>query len=304
MVSAPSVCFSLPHYLSIQWLWIAFDASPSRHIFFNFVLGDSNRELLPTSLKDRIRKGETTFGSWILTGSPIVVDVLSNLGFDWLVFDMEHSPISLDTTAGMIQVLNRSEIAPLVRIAQIDQAGPKHVLDAGAKGVVAPLVNTAEDAERVVAFCKYPPAGVRGVAGAKASRYGLDLGNYIRRANEETIVVVQIETPQSLKNVGEIVAVKGVDVAFVGPMDLTMNLGLFDNRSNAKVLEAMKEVVKACGDAGKTAGVFAANVKEAELAVERGFKFVSLASDVDHLIGGARSFLSALKKTYDNSTRS
>lgn len=247
-------------------------------------------------MRNRIGRGETTFGTWILTGSTVAVDVLSNLGFDWLTFDMEHSPISIETAASMIQVLNRSRIAPIVRIAQIEQAGPKHALDAGAKGIIAPLVNTVADAERVVTFCKYPPAGVRGVAGTKASRYGLDFRSYIRKANEDSIVVVQIETSQAIKNVGEIVSVKGVDVAFVGPSDLTVNLGLFDDRSNVKVLDAMKEVVKACNDAGKTAGVFASSLEEAELAVRRGFRFISLGSDVDHLIRGARSFLDTLKK--------
>lgn len=251
---------------------------------------------MSASLRSRIGKGETTFGTWVLTGSPVVVDVLSNLGFDWLVFDMEHSPISIDTAASMIQVLNRSEIAPIVRIAQIEQAGPKHALDAGAKGIVAPLVNTAAEAERVVTFCKYPPAGVRGVAGTKASRYGLDFRSYIRKANEDSVVVVQIETRQAIENVGEIVAVKGVDVAFVGPSDLTMNLGHYDDRSNVEVVDAMKKVVKACDDAGKTAGVFAASAEEAELAVKRGFRFISLGSDFDYLIGGAKSFLGAINR--------
>jgi 2-keto-3-deoxy-L-rhamnonate aldolase RhmA len=181
-----------------------------------------------------------------------------------------------------------------VRVGQIDQALFKAVLDAGAHGVIVPLVNTAEEAERAVRFCKYPPVGVRGAAGAKASDYGLSYGTYIRTANDETTVVAQIETPQAVQNIREIVAVRGVDIAFVGPSDLTLTMGLLDDRSNPRVAEAMMTVVKACTDAGKVAGVMASSVEEAKLAVQRGFRFISLASEMKHATVGAQTFLAAV----------
>jgi 2-keto-3-deoxy-L-rhamnonate aldolase RhmA len=191
-------------------------------------------------------------------------------------------------------VLNGGAATPIVRVGQIDQALFKIVLDTGAYGVVVPLVNTAEEAERAVLFCKYPPMGVRGVAGSKVSDYGMSLGKYIRTANDETTVIAQIETPQAVQNIREIVSVKGVDVAFVGPTDLTMTMGLLDDRSNPKVAEAMLKVVKACDDAGKAAGVMALSLEEARLAVQRGFRFVSLATDMKYVTVGARSFLEAV----------
>jgi len=249
---------------------------------------------LHNSMKRKLERNETVVGTWISSGSPNMVDLLKELPFDWFVLDMEHSAITIETVGAMIQVLNGSTVTPLVRVGQIDQALFKAVLDAGAHGVIVPLVNTAEEAEKAVRFCKYPPVGVRGAAGAKASDYGLSYGTYIRTANDETTVVAQIETPQAVQNIGEIVSVKGVDIAFVGPSDLTLTMGLLDDRSNPKVAEAMMTVVKACADAGKVAGVMASSVDEAKLAVERGFRFISLASEMKHTTVGAQTFLAAV----------
>ena len=244
-------------------------------------------------MKSKLNAKELAIGTWIASGSPNVVDLMRNLAFDWFVLDMEHSPITIETVCSMIQVLNGSKIAPLVRVGQTDQGLLKLVLDTGAHGVVVPLVNTAEEAEKAVKFCKYPPRGVRGVAGTRASDYAINLGSYLRTANDQTTVIAQIETPQAVQNIKEILAVDGIDVAFVGPSDLTMTLGLIDNRSDPRVAEAMMKVVKACEDAGKTAGVMTGNLDEAKLALERGFRFVSLGTDMRQLTMGARSFLGA-----------
>jgi 2-keto-3-deoxy-L-rhamnonate aldolase RhmA len=249
---------------------------------------------LENAMKRKLGRGEKVMGAWISSGSPNSLDLLRNFSFDWFLFDMEHSAITIETVAHMVQVLNGSSAAPLVRVGQIDQAAFKIVLDAGAQGIIVPLVNTVEEAERAVKFCKYPPLGVRGVAATKASEYGLSLGKYIRSANDETTVIAQIETPLAVDNIAKIVAVEGVDVAFVGPSDLTMTLGLLDDRTNPKVVEAMAKVVKACDDAGKVAGVMATTLDEAKLAVERGFRFIALGSDMKYITLGARSFLEAV----------
>lgn len=249
---------------------------------------------MENAMKRKLGRGEKVMGAWISSGSPNSLDLLRNFSFDWFLFDMEHSAITIETVAHMVQVLNGSSAAPLVRVGQIDQAAFKIVLDAGAQGIIVPLVNTVEEAERAVKFCKYPPLGVRGVAATKASEYGLSLGKYIRSANDETTVIAQIETPLAVDNIAKIVAVEGVDVAFVGPSDLTMTLGLLDDRTNPKVVEAMAKVVKACDDAGKVAGVMATTLDEAKLAVERGFRFIALGSDMKYITLGARSFLEAV----------
>lgn len=244
-------------------------------------------------LKKRLLEGETCLGSWISTASTAVVDILKNLPLDWFVFDMEHSPTGIESVSNMIGILGGSEVVPLVRVGQADQALIKNVLDAGSQGVVVPLVNTKEEAERAVQLCKYPPEGIRGTAFSRAAKYGLDGNRYLRNANDENLVIVQIETMTALANLEDIVMVKGVDVAFVGPSDLTMSLGLIDDRSNPRVVRAMEQVVKACKKHGKAAGVMAASTTEATKAVERGFSFISLGSDARHLMVGAREFLKA-----------
>ena len=252
---------------------------------------------MENSLKRKVARRETTVGTWISSGSPNMVDLLRNLDFDWFVLDMEHSPINIETVGSMIQVLNGSRATPIVRVNQIDQGLCKAVLDAGAQGVMVPLVNTAEEARLAVRYCKYPPVGVRGAAAAKASDYGLSYADYIRKANDETMVIVQVETPQAVWNIREIVSVAGVDAAFVGPSDLTMSMGLLDDRSNPRVAEAMLTVVKACEDAGKFAGVMATTLEEARLDLQRGFRFISLATDVRFTTMGAQAFLGAAGRT-------
>jgi 2-keto-3-deoxy-L-rhamnonate aldolase RhmA len=134
---------------------------------------------------------------------------------------------------------------------------------------------------------------VRGIAAAAASGYGLELASYLRNANGETLVGVQIETQQALDNVSKIASVDGIDLLFVGPQDLTLNLGLVDDRKNPRVREAMRAVVGACERAGKIPGVLVADADEKRFAIDAGFRFISLASDVRFLIQGAKSHLSA-----------
>jgi 2-keto-3-deoxy-L-rhamnonate aldolase RhmA len=226
---------------------------------------------------------------------PDVPDLLEALGFDWLVFDTEHAPIGAESLGRMIQAVDGEKICPIVRVGAIDQYMVKSALDMGAHGVVCPLVNSEDEARQASKFVKYPPLGVRGVAPRKAADYGLSAAEYIRSANEETLLVAQIETREAVEKVDRILSVKEVDVAFVGPTDLTMSLGLIDDRSNPKVIEAMKKVVASCEGHGKVPGTIAATPDEARRAVALGFRFIGLGSDTRFIIGGAKPFMEAAK---------
>jgi 2-keto-3-deoxy-L-rhamnonate aldolase RhmA len=193
----------------------------------------------------------------------------------------------------MLQVASGSDVVPLVRIGQIDQYLIKLALDAGAYGLVAPLVSSEEEAERLVRYSMYPPRGVRGAAGTRASGYGIDFRNYLRTANNEILIVAQIETRDAVKNIHEILGVKEIDVAFVGPTDLTVSLGLGDDRSNKEVRAAMATVVKACQKHGKIPGVLAISKDEVNSALKMGFRFIALASDMTYLRYGAKEFLAS-----------
>lgn len=222
--------------------------------------------------------------------------MLEEVGFDWLVFDTEHAPLTQQSVSSMIQAVDGAKVCPIVRVGAVDMYFAKSYLDMGAHGILFPLVNTAIEANNAVLYCKYPPDGIRGVAPRKASSYGKSFSDYIRNANKNTVVAVQIETKQALDNLESIASVRGVDILFVGPTDLTMSLGLFEDRRNTKVIESMKKVVKVCEKEGKIAGTLALDEKEARLDLKLGFKFLGLSSDFRFLLKGASSILEKVKK--------
>jgi 2-keto-3-deoxy-L-rhamnonate aldolase RhmA len=250
---------------------------------------------LKNPLKEKLYAGETSFGTWITIGSPDVPDTLKQLPFDWFLFDTEHSYFTIESVRNMMLSLLDSKAVPLVRVGEVDQYMIKRVLDIGAYGILLPLVNTAEDAERVVNFSKYPPKGSRGLGPVRAAGYGNNTLDYIRTANDELLVGVQIETTQALANAESIAATKGVDIVFVGPSDLTMSLGLVTDRANPKVAEAMKSVANICLKLGKIPGTLAATAQEAKKWQALGFKFISLGSDSKYLFQGAKNFLEETK---------
>jgi len=246
---------------------------------------------LKNPLKEKLYAGKISLGTWITIGSPDVPDTLKQLPFDWLLFDTEHSYFSTESMRNMMLSMLDSKAVPLVRVGQADQYLIKRALDIGAYGVLVPLVNTTEDAERVVNFSKYPPMGSRGAGPVRAAGYGNNMADYIRTANEEILVGVQVETSQGLANADSIASTKGVDIVFVGPSDLTISLGLLTDRGNPKVSEAMEGVVRICAKHGKIPGTLAASSEEAKKWQRLGFKFISLGSDSKFLFQGAKSFV-------------
>lgn len=247
---------------------------------------------MKNSLKARLlTKRDPSFGTWISSSSLVGLDALKGVGFEWFMIDTEHAQVNPETVAAMVAVLGDSGPTPLVRVGNIDQYLIKQALDSGAQGILVPLVSTEAQAKAAVAFAKYPPEGIRGAAAAAASRYGTVLASYLRTANTETLVGVQIETKEALDRVEGIAQVDGVDLLFVGPTDLTLNLGLLDDRTNPRVREAMRRVVDTCDRHGKVPGTLAVDLEEKRTAVELGFRFISLASDVRFLLQGAKSYL-------------
>jgi 2-keto-3-deoxy-L-rhamnonate aldolase RhmA len=246
---------------------------------------------LKNQLKEKLYAGETSLGTWITIGSPDVTDTLKQLDFDWFVFDTEHSYYSIETARNLMLSLTDSKVVPIVRVGESDQYLIKRALDIGSYGVLVPLVNTREEAERVVNFSKYPPQGTRGVGPVRAAAYGNNIREYVNTANEQILVCVQIETTTALSNAEAIAETKGVDLLFVGPSDLTISLGLGTERGHQKVADAMQSVVKICEKSGKIPGTLAATSEEAKKWQKLGFKFIALGSDSKYLYQGAKQFL-------------
>lgn len=244
------------------------------------------------SLRERLRgASRPLFGSWLSSASPIVADALRDLPFDWLLVDTEHAPANAETVAATLALLRAGGTAPLVRVGSVDPYPIKQALDAGAEGILVPLVSTAAQARAAVAASKYPPLGARGAAASAASRYGRELGTYLRTANESVLVGVQIETREALDNLDAIAEVDGVDLLFVGPQDLAMSLGLVDARAHDEVRAAMRRVIATAARTGRAAGTLAATPEEKRVAVELGFRFIGLASDLRFMLAGARLYL-------------
>ncbi|HKV89815.1 MAG TPA: aldolase/citrate lyase family protein [Thermoplasmata archaeon] len=245
-------------------------------------------------LVQRLREGgPASFGTWVSTSSPVCLDALDGLGFDWFMIDTEHAHVNPETLAQLVALQRPRTGAALVRVGEVDQYLVKTALDTGAEGVLVPLVNTEAEARRAVSYAKYPPDGVRGIASAASTQFGKDLAGYLRRANSETLVGVQIETREALANVDAIAAVAGVDVLFVGPQDLTLNLGLVDNRKDPLVRDALRRVAESAARHGKAAGTLVVDAEEKKTAVDLGYRFIGLASDVRFLLNGARALLAA-----------
>jgi 2-keto-3-deoxy-L-rhamnonate aldolase RhmA len=243
---------------------------------------------LKNILKEKLKQGQPVIGTFVGLGHPDVTEVLSRIGFDWLLIDGEHSPISLETMQTMMQAMNGSNCTPIVRTQWNDKVIIKRVLDAGAHGVLVPWVNTREEAESAVSACRYPPVGLRGYGPRRAGLFDPD---YFETANDEVLVIVQIETREAVDNVADILAVEGIDAVYVGPHDLSLSFGLSGpDYNNAEYVAAFDKVVAAAEKAGKPSGMFATRGNIA-WAVDRGFTLSTLDSADAFLTYGALTAL-------------
>ncbi|MFH5797143.1 HpcH/HpaI aldolase/citrate lyase family protein [Haladaptatus sp. CMAA 1911] len=251
------------------------------------------------TLATAVRTGEAVVGSWISIGHPAVAEMSAELGFDFVVIDAEHTSMSLETVETLARAVDAAsgETEPLVRVADDDPARLKRVLDTGVSGVIVPMVETEAQARGIADATRYPPEGVRGVAGSRASRYGRELADYFERANDERLVVTQIESELGVENAAEIAAVDGIDALFLGPADLSASLGRFDDT------ESLDTEISAVLDAGRDANVPVGSIALASEDVERwvdaGFDFQVVGVDADYLLDGA----SRAKRTYKEAIR-
>ena len=237
--------------------------------------------MLPNPVKEQIRTGQVSLGTWISIGHPDVAEILGGLGFDWLLLDMEHGPLSISTVHAMMQAMGGSATQPFVRVATNDAVQIGQVLDAGATGVVVPKVQTADDARGVVRACRYPPAGERGIGARRAAAYGRRFQEYVRDAEAQILIAVQIETVRSVENVEEILATPGIDAAFLGPGDLSADLGCFKDRQSPAFVAAIDRVLASCGKHGVAPCMaYVPGPDEALAFIDRGFRMIGMGEDV------------------------
>ncbi|MEY7851184.1 HpcH/HpaI aldolase/citrate lyase family protein [Natrarchaeobius sp. A-rgal3] len=242
----------------------------------------------PTKLRNR----ESLVATWVAMSDPSIAEISAGLEFDAVVIDGEHSTNSLETIAQMARAVDAANataaVGTIVRLAENDSTAIKRVLDTGVDGVMAPMIETPDDARALVEATRYPPDGVRGVGFGRANEYGEAFPEYVERANDELVTIAQIETESGLENVEKIAAVDGLDGLFVGPADLSAALGIFGETDNDEFLEAVDRVLEAGHAVDKPVSILALEKREIGRWVDRGFDFVVAGVDVDYVKAGGQ----------------
>jgi len=244
------------------------------------------------NLRQALKTGQTVVGTWLNSGSPIMAELLATAGFDYVCVDLEHSAVDLPQAQQLFQAITSGnpDCAPLARLHGVDYALVKRYLDAGARGVIGPLVNTAEQAQLLVDAVKYPPEGKRGVGFCRANQYGLRLEDEVARANDELLVALQIEHIDAVRNIDAILSVPGVDAVFVGPYDLTASMGITAQFQHPDYLKARDSVLKACQRHKTAAGIHVVEPNPMELSrrVAEGYRFLAYSLDITILLRAAQ----------------
>ena len=249
--------------------------------------------LLASAIKQKLRSGQVSLGSWMSMAHPSIAEILASAGYEWVVVETEHTAIDNSEVLRLIMAIERGGAVPLVRLAWNDPIQCKAVLDSGAAGVIVPMVNTKEEAELAVKSAKYPPLGFRGVGLARAQGYGSRFSEYVSTANDKTLVIVQIEHETAVENIDAILDVPGIDGTFIGPYDLSMSMGLAGQLDHPNVVAARNRVLAATRARGLAAGIHLVHPDRAETEIRAyvtaGYQFIALGTDILFLGDSAKA---------------
>lgn len=257
---------------------------------------------MKTNLFKKALKGsKPVYGLWQGIPNTIVAEIGAGAGFDWVLVDGEHGPFELSSIMAHLQAIEPYPVSALVRPVEGSNALIKQLLDIGAQTLLVPMVDSAEQAERIVKAAKYPPMGFRGLGTsmARAANWNRTT-DYLHKANDEVCVIVQIETLAGLKNIKEIVAVDGVDAVFIGPSDLSAAMGHVGNPGHPDVVAAVENAFKVILDGGKEAGVLAVSKELADKYANAGAKFIGVGVDASLLANATRQLAAQFVDSTNN----
>jgi len=247
-------------------------------------------------LKALVETGAPAIGSWIGFTDPYSVEVIADAGFDWLLIDTEHFPISRETLRTILVAMKGSSSVPVVRLPSNSPDHFQTALDLGAQGVVVPMVSSPQDASRAVACCRYPPLGTRGFSPTRASRYFQDLEQYAQTANGQISLIVQIETPDAVANIDAILTTSGIDGIFIGPSDLASFMNMPGRTNHPDVERVVGQLIDSACAHSMPFGLPTWTPDEFLSYVKRGARLLTLGSDLHFLANGARSSLSGIRQ--------
>ena len=247
------------------------------------------RDTLPfvPDFRVRLRGGEFLLGTWLTLPDPVVAEILSGAGFDFLVADGEHGPLATDDLVRLSIATRAAGVPLLYRVGANEPVRIMHALDSGASGVVIPQVRSVADVERAVAWCRYPPTGLRGVAPRRVSNYGRDTAAYLAAANELVTCCIQVETAESVEHIDDLLAVPGVDALLIGPNDLAAALGHLGDIEHPDVEAAIDHVLTRAIAAGVPAGAWTPSATVTMRRRGQGFRFTTVGSDSGFLVSAA-----------------
>ena len=245
------------------------------------------------SFRARLRSGERLVAPLLTLNSPAITELMSAVGFDWLFIDAEHAPLEPFQMQALLQGAGATPC--VIRLPAGEEVPIKKALDIGAAGIIAPQVNSADHARRIVQAAKYAPLGQRGLGIARAHGYGLTVREYMQRANDDTAVIVQAEHRDAVANIGDIVRVDGVDGVLIGPYDLSASLGRPGAVDHPDVTGAIERVRAACAEVGLPIGIFGVTAEAVQPYIARGFTMIVVGVDTLLLVHGAAAMLKATR---------
>jgi 2-keto-3-deoxy-L-rhamnonate aldolase RhmA len=254
-----------------------------------------------TGFRQRIRQGDVVLGQMVLElFTPGIGQMLASCGLDFVIFDMEHGRCDLTLLAEMVAACRGSDIFPIARVPDLAYAPLSRALDVGVRGVMVPRVESRPQAEDIVSQLKYAPQGRRGVAlGIAHDLYRAGNAGFFAKANEETLVILMVETVKGFQNLEEIISVPGVDVGWVGHYDLTVSMGIPAQFEHPRLLAAMDELVTVCRRHGVAPGFLPPSPEAAVHWIKKGFRAISLNSDIGVFLEGVRNFRSHVLRAHE-----
>jgi 2-dehydro-3-deoxyglucarate aldolase len=252
-------------------------------------------------VKQKLISGKVSVGSWLTLAHTAIAEIMAESGFDWLAIDMEHSVIGIQDIEPLVQAISASGCVPLVRLSSNDPVLVKRVMDAGSYGVIVPMVNSREEAEKAVRSVKYPPDGDRSVGLYRAQGWGVKFEEYKNTVNRESLVIVQIEHRRAIENIADIISVPGLDGVMIGPYDISGSLGVIGELDHPLVKQAQAKVLSAAKAAKKVAGIHVVSASPSAVKdrVKEGFTFIAYSTDAIMLDGKCREATAELKSFLD-----
>lgn len=250
------------------------------------------------NVKQRINAGEVTVGGWLSSNSLAIAEVMAAAGFDWVAVDVEHSPANESSMEAIAKAVKFRGVKPLARVFDSSACSIRRVLDAGMEGVIVPMIRSVEQAKAVVAAAKFPPIGMRGAGASACNTYGIDLGGeYVKKANEGTLVLLMVETREAVENIDALLEIDGIDGIFMGPFDLSASYGIVGKITDPIIQNAMDKVFASCRAHKKAAGfhVLPNDAAVIKTTMDKGANFIALSFDTNLIYTSSKDIIKTAK---------